>query len=193
MATMSPTIANSATAQVKACMTARPVQLAGVVGMNPAMPTIILFKIGSTNTMAINSRTKGASAEREFSNEIYQWSGIRLIRNLEQTRSGGVDLVVHPDETGEVADAFRILAIECKRYRAVTPGLIKTWWQQARDQAKPNLLHPVLAYRADRQDWQVIAPLYLVNPGLTRNLNLDCTVTMAVSAFCSIVREVGLG
>lgn len=42
--------------------------------------------------MAINSRNKGASAEREFSNIIYQWAGIRLIRNLEQSRSGGFDL-----------------------------------------------------------------------------------------------------
>lgn len=38
---------------------------------------------------SINSRTKGATAEREFSTIIHEWSGIRLIRNLEQSRSGG--------------------------------------------------------------------------------------------------------
>jgi hypothetical protein len=54
----------------------------------------------------INSRGKGASSEREFCNIIQQWSGIRLIRNLEQSRSGGFDLVVHGDETGQVADTF---------------------------------------------------------------------------------------
>lgn len=143
--------------------------------------------------MAINSRTKGASAEREFANEIYQWSGIRLTRNLEQTRSGGFDLIVHPDEVGPIADAFRTLAIECKRYRAVTPALIKTWWQQAREQAEPYHSFPVLAYRADRQDWHVIAPLSLINPDLTRSLSLDCTASMGVVAFCSIVRESGAG
>ena len=88
--------------------------------------------------MAINSRTKGSNAEREFSNEVYQWTGIKLIRNLEQSRSGGFDLVVHPDEQCETADSFRALAIECKRYGKVTPGLIATWWQQARLQAEPG-------------------------------------------------------
>jgi len=141
--------------------------------------------------MTINSRNKGASAEREFSNIIYQWSGIRLIRNLEQSRSGGFDLLVHSEEVGQVAESFRTLAIECKRYGKVTPGLINTWWQQAKEQAQPNQLHPVLAYRADRQDWQVIAPLYLINPDLTKNLGLDCTASMSVPALCSIVRELG--
>ena len=138
--------------------------------------------------MTINSRTKGASAEREFANEIHQWAGVRLIRNLEQSRSGGHDLIVHPDEVGQAADTFRTLAIECKRYGKVTPGLIKTWWQQARNQAEPYDLHPVLAYRADRQDWHVIAQLHLINSNLTRNLSLECTASMGVAAFCSIIR-----
>lgn len=142
--------------------------------------------------MTINSRNKGASAEREFSNIIFQWSGIRLIRNLEQSRSGGFDLIVHPEEVGQIADSFRTLAIECKRYGKVTPGLIKTWWQQAREQAQPDRLYPVLAYRADRQDWLVIAPLHLVNPDLTESLDLECTVSMSIPALCSIVREITL-
>jgi len=139
--------------------------------------------------MAINSRDKGASSEREFCNIIHQWSGIRLIRNLEQSRSGGFDLIVHGDEVGQVADTFRSLAIECKRYGKVTPGLIKVWWQQARDQAERNRLHPVLAYRADRQDWHVITPMYLINPDLSRNPGLDCTCTMSVIGFCSVVKK----
>ena len=140
--------------------------------------------------MTISSRNKGASAEREFSNIIYQWAGIRLIRNLEQSRSGGFDLIVHPDELGQAADSFRTLAIECKRHCKATPGLIKAWWQQARMQADPHKLHPVLAYRADRQDWQVIVPLHLINPDLTESLELDCTASMSVPALCSIVRDV---
>jgi hypothetical protein len=62
--------------------------------------------------MTINSRNKGSAAELEFSNIIYQWSGVRLIRNLEQSRSGGHDLIVHADAVGQVADSFRSLAIE---------------------------------------------------------------------------------
>ena len=140
--------------------------------------------------MTINSRTKGASAEREFSNIIYQWSGVRLIRNLEQTRSGGFDLLVHEDEEGQVAEAYRGLAIECKRYGKVTPGLIKTWWEQAREQASPKKLTPILAYRADRQDWQVIAPLYLINATMSRNLCLESTAVLSVIGFCGVVSEI---
>ena len=139
--------------------------------------------------MAINSRDKGASSEREFCTIVYQWSGIRLIRNLEQSRLGGFDLIVHGDEVGHVADAFRSLAIECKRYGKVTPSLIKTWWQQARDQAERNRLHPILAYRADRHDWQVIAPLHLINATMGRNLGLESTATLSVIGFCSVIEK----
>ena len=137
--------------------------------------------------MTINSRNKGAGAELEFSNIIYQWSGIRLIRNLEQSRSGGHDLIVHADEVGPVADSFRSLAIECKRYGKVTPGLIKTWWQQAREQAELNGLQPILAYRADRQDWQVIAPLHIINGSMSLNLALDSTCSVSVQGFCRVI------
>jgi hypothetical protein len=140
--------------------------------------------------MTINSRTKGAGAELEFSNIVFQWAGVRLIRNLEQSRSGGHDLVVHGDETGHVADSFRTLAIECKRYGKVTPGLIKTWWQQAQNQAELSGLTPILAYRADRQDWQVIAPLHVINGSMSINLGLDSTCSVSVQGFCSIIREI---
>lgn len=139
--------------------------------------------------MAINSRNKGASGEREFSSLVSDWSGIRLIRNLEQSRSGGHDLIVHPDESGMVADVFRTLAIECKRHSKSSPALIKKWWQQARDQAEPNQLHPVLAFRANRQDWQVIVPLYLVNSEHSQCLEIDSTALLSVAGFCGIVRE----
>ncbi|MEI6067954.1 MAG: hypothetical protein WCP96_11465 [Methylococcaceae bacterium] len=141
----------------------------------------------------INSRSKGAGAELEFSNIIYQWSGIRLIRNLEQSRSGGHDLIVKADETGQVADSFRTLAIECKRYGKVTPGLIRTWWQQARNQAEHNGLTPILAYRADRQDWQVIAPLHIINATMSRNLGLESTAVLSVIGFCGVVLESATG
>ena len=139
--------------------------------------------------MTINSRNKGASAELEFSNIIYQWSGVRLIRNLEQSRSGGHDLIVHPDEAGACADSFRTLAIEVKRHAKATPGLIKTWWAQAQNQAESNGLTPILAYRADRQDWQIVAPLHIINGSMNRNLGLDSTCTMSVIGFCSVIEK----
>jgi hypothetical protein len=137
--------------------------------------------------MTINSRNKGAGTELEFSNIVYQWSGIRLIRNLEQSRSGGHDLIVHADETGPVAASFRTLAIECKRYGKITPGLIKTWWQQTREQAELNGLQPILAYRADRQDWQIVAPLHIINGSMSINMALDSTCSVSVKGFCSVI------
>jgi len=139
--------------------------------------------------MGINSRTKGASAEREFSNAIYEWAGVRLVRNLQQSRSGGFDLIVDDKEAGQVADAYRGLAIEVKRHAAVTPALIKKFWQQAVAQASPKNLTPILAYRADRQDWQVITPLYLINAAMSRNLGLESTAVLSVIGFCNVVSE----
>ena len=140
--------------------------------------------------MAINSKNKGAQAERDFANIIYEWAGIRLVRNLDQSRSGGFDLIVHDDEAGQVAEAYRGLAIEIKRHSKATPGLIKTWWQQAVNQASPKQLTPILAFRADRGQWQVIAPLYLINAAMSRDIGLDSTAVLSVSGFCGIVSEV---
>jgi hypothetical protein len=137
--------------------------------------------------MTINSRTKGAGAELEFSNIVFQWVGVRLIRNLEQSRSGGHDLIVHADEVGPVADSFRSLAIEVKRHAKAPPAQVKVWWQQAREQAELNRLHPVLAYRANRADWQVVTPLYLINPALDQDVSLDCACSMSVIGFCSVI------
>lgn len=139
--------------------------------------------------MSINSRAKGASAEREFASLVQDWAGVRLIRNLEQTRSGGHDLIVHPDEAGPVADSFRKLAIECKRYQAVTDGLMAKWWKQAVAQAEEAGLMPVLAYRANRSPWRVVVPLSLINRSLTEAKEIECAATLSVEAFCHCAVE----
>jgi Holliday junction resolvase len=139
--------------------------------------------------MSINSRQKGAGAEREFAGLIHDWSGVRLIRNLEQTRSGGHDLIVHPDEVGSVADAFRKLAIECKRYQTATDAQIQKWWAQAVLQADQAGLKPVLAYRANRSPWRVVVPLVHVNPSLSQNSQLTYTATLSIEGFCHTLSE----
>jgi Holliday junction resolvase len=137
----------------------------------------------------INSRVKGSAAEREFAGLIQDWAGVRLIRNLEQTRSGGHDLIVHPDEVGPVADAFRKLAIECKRYNTVTEANIQKWWSQALIQAEQAKLAPALAYRANRASWRAVLPIWAVNPALNRNQKLGYCVTLSVEGFCHVVAE----
>lgn len=139
--------------------------------------------------MAINSRAKGAGAEREFAGLISDWTGVRLIRNLEQTRSGGHDLIVHPDESGLVADTFRKLAIECKRYQTATDAQIQKWWDQAVTQAEQAGLIPVLGYRANRSAWRVVVPISLVNSSMTQSQQIEYTAALSVAAFCHAILE----
>lgn len=108
-----------------------------------------------------NSRTKGASAEREFCRLIHAHLGAALARNLEQSRNGGHDLIAPGDDP--ISAALNRYAIECKRYRTITPGLLAGFWRQAEDQASRCGKAPVLAYRADRQQWRVLVPLRCLN------------------------------
>lgn len=139
--------------------------------------------------MAINSRNKGASAERQLANLIADELGVRLIRNLEQSRSGGHDLIPHPDETGPVARQLARYAIECKRYSKASPGLMKGWWAQAELQSEACGLVPVLAYRADRAAWRFVLPMSELMQELPRWPGLAYTVEVSVDAFAALVRE----
>jgi hypothetical protein len=137
----------------------------------------------------INGRVKGSVAEREFAGLVRDWSGVRLIRNLEQTRSGGFDLIVHPEETGPAADAFRTLAIECKRHQSASHSALQRWWEQAVLQAEDAELMPILAYRADRAPWRIVAPICLLNDQLSLCQNLNYTATLSIEGFCHAVLE----
>lgn len=137
----------------------------------------------------INSRTKGASAERELAGLIADELGVRLIRNLEQSRSGGHDLMVHPDETGPVASYLARYALEAKRYARATPALLKGWWTQAELQAEQCGLMPALAYRADRAAWRIVLPLSELVRELPRWPGLAFTAELSIDAFCALARE----
>lgn len=137
----------------------------------------------------INSRAKGSAAEREFAGLVQDWAGVKLIRNLEQTRSGGHDMIVHPDESGTVADAFRQLAIECKRYQTVTDGSLHKWWRQAVTQAEQAGLIAILAYRANRSPWRVVVPMWVLNPQFSGSTELTYTATLSIEGFCHAVAE----
>ncbi len=78
------------------------------------------------------SRNKGAGAERELAAVILDELGVRLLRRLEQTRSGGYDLDVHPDETGPVAAQIRRYALEVKRHTKALPAQVRSWWAAGR-------------------------------------------------------------
>lgn len=67
----------------------------------------------------INSRAKGASAEREFARLVQAETGVRLVRNLEQSRGGCYDLEAGGDQNPATLSLKRF-AIEIKRYAAIT-------------------------------------------------------------------------
>lgn len=136
----------------------------------------------------INSRAKGASAEREFARRVFDLTGIQLVRNLEQARGGGYDLAAVGDDPATLSLAR--FAVEVKRYADITPGLLAQFWRQAERQAQAADKIPVLAYRADRQEWRVVVPLSAVNrESFGAWDGFDWTATLSVPAFCALVRE----
>ena len=139
----------------------------------------------------INSRAKGASSEREFAKRIQDQLGIKLVRNLEQSRGGGADLVVDSNTTGPLADIFRKLAIELKRYTRVTPANIEHFWVQVQREAKEIKGTPILAYRANFEEWKVVCHRSFLNPVFTDGDPWDAplseTVTLSVETFTDIV------
>lgn len=138
----------------------------------------------------INSREKGANAEREFSRLVLDYLGVRLTRNLEQSRAGGHDLSVDPDAFGPVAAWLGRHAFEVKRHAQASPGLLKAWWGQATAQASDSGLIPALAYRADRQPWLIVLPLCSIRPDLPPwSYALEYTAQLSVPAFAAVVRE----
>jgi Holliday junction resolvase len=129
----------------------------------------------------INSRAKGASAEREFIKELSEYLGDALLepmkRNLEQTRKGGHDIVG--------LDGF---AIEIKRYKRIKEGDIVKFWAQAVDQAKRVGAQPVLAYREDFCSWRVRIPWgFLMDEEWDEDV--DFTIELSLKAFATLVRE----
>jgi hypothetical protein len=89
----------------------------------------------------INSRAKGAGAEREFSRLIEQELGVPLVRNLEQSRNGGHDMTAPGDDP--VSRALNAYAIEVKRYRE--------------DRREWRVLVPLHRLNGDFGDWGGIA------------------------------------
>lgn len=136
----------------------------------------------------INSRAKGAGAEREFSRLILDHLGAELRRNLEQSRQGGHDLV--PVGTDPVSRALDGFAIEVKRYREISPAMLAGFWRQATEQARRAAKVPALAVRADRQEWRVYVPLRAINGDAFGEWDgFDWTAAVSVSAFCALIRE----
>lgn len=122
--------------------------------------------------MGRSQRTKGAAAERELSKLLAERLGIECHRNLEQTRSGGADLLgVGP------------WAVEVKRHERLA---INTWWAQACAQA--GEAYPALAYRQSRQPWTVLVPLGVLR-GEPHDWLSGHRAALSLEGFCQITRQ----
>jgi Holliday junction resolvase len=120
------------------------------------------------------SRNKGATAERELAQLIYDELGIKLVRNLDQTRSGGSDLVG--------LDGW---SIEAKRHEILG---INKWWKQTADQAFFENNKPVLIYRQSRKPWMCVVDGNDMNQDAFPYRN-EHLLTMSLPAWCQIVRK----
>lgn len=136
----------------------------------------------------INSRQKGAAAERELIKELQEHLGEeiagRMKRNLEQSRKGGHDVAGLPG-----------WAIEVKRYKRLSDAdLNRIWERQVVDQALRVKCRPVLAYKGDFKPWRVRLPIALLRDvGDTWVDEWGCrfnwTADIGLEAFASVVRE----
>lgn len=129
----------------------------------------------------INSRAKGAQAEREFCKGLTEYLGDVLVeplkRNLEQTRNGGHDIL-----------GLEGFALEIKRYKRIKDGDIKKFWDQACEQATRIGATPTLAFREDMQSWRIRIPMGVLDNSYD-TWHLDYTVEVGLEAFASIIRE----
>lgn len=130
-------------------------------------------------------RNKGAAGEREVLALLSERLGVKLERNLSQTRSGGADCI----QLGRIR-------LEVKRQERLN---ITAWWKQAEEQSlllvtnvtnnnKRERLIPVLAYRQSRKPWTFVLDASDI-PILESRGHL---LHMDIETFCAIVVAHGL-
>ena len=117
-------------------------------------------------------RSKGQRGERELVSLLSEQLGQDIVRNLEQARSGGVDLL-----------GVGGFAVECKRQDSLN---LSAWWRLACEQAQSAENRHVLAYRQSRRPWRFIIEIGAVNPNFEGQ---PFTIEMCLQGFCLLVRE----
>ena len=122
------------------------------------------------------SRTKGASGERELAALLTNITGMEVRRRVRNLK-GEDDL-----------EGCAGWSIEVKRYTAITPALVATWWQQAQRQAAAIGCKPVLFHRGDRGQWRAVWPAHLLQrPDNTHHaLPIDATIEAAPAVWWAL-------
>lgn len=95
--------------------------------------------------MSKSQRVKGAVGEREVCAILSKYFGEEVKRNLGQARDSGDDIT------------FGGITWEVKRRKSL--ATLYKWVQQSADAAAPKGTLPVVAFRADHEEWMVALPL----------------------------------
>ena len=132
--------------------------------------------------MSARARTKGAGGEREIIQPIFDNLGYQLKRNLDQTRSGGADLICD--------DPSFPFAIEVKRRRDGWTHA-PAWWEQVEEACAGTRMLPVLIYRFDRRPWRCVMRVNTVSFALGGTLDhpAQLTCTIDLDTFYYVARE----
>lgn len=92
--------------------------------------------------MTVNSRAKGARAERELARLLSDELGIEIIRNTDPQQVSRGDILTIPG-----------YSLEVKRCQKLSRP---TWWAQCQRQAARVRLEGIVFYRQNRKPWRAL-------------------------------------
>ncbi|HRN76601.1 hypothetical protein [Ottowia sp.] len=130
--------------------------------------------------MAMMSRRKGKTGEREIANLLADLTGCDVRRRVRQ-HDGDSDL-----------EGLTGWCVECKRHAKASRADIAAWWRQAVAQAEATGALPVLFFRVDRADWRAVWPLAvnLTEQRAAMWTGYEWTAEGSIEAWCAVYREV---
>ena len=127
-----------------------------------------------------NSRNKGLRFELQIASLLDDELGIKLHRNLEQTRTAD-----HGDLIS--SDPGWPFCIECKRYaKGYLPK--DDWWEQVCTASDLVRKIPILVYKFDRLPIRVRVPIALVQ--LEKTYDKRYVADLDLPTFCYLAREI---
>tara|TARA_A100001035_G_scaffold136213_1_gene107243 strand:+ start:2112 stop:2504 length:393 start_codon:yes stop_codon:yes gene_type:complete len=127
-----------------------------------------------------NSRNKGLRFELQIASLLDDELGIKLHRNLEQTRTAD-----HGDLIS--SDPGWPFCIECKRYaKGYLPK--DEWWEQVCTASDLVRKIPILVYKFDRLPIRVRVPIAFVQ--LEKTYDKRYVADLDLPTFCYLAREI---
>lgn len=127
-----------------------------------------------------NSRNKGLRFELSIASLIDDDLGIKLHRNLEQSRTADHGDLISSDPSWP-------FCIECKRYASGYQPKDE-WWQQVCTASEAVRKIPILVYKFDRLPIRVRVPIGFVQ--LEKTYDKRYVADLDFPTFCYLAREI---